>query len=233
MSHNGIVVFGDIFRRYDIIRWGFPFTFQSKNTVSHYQNNPVEFLDTQVFGKFPKSVCAVGFKALYPNKHRNVWDPVETYLGKQKNIKIIHIKRKNILKSHLSLKRVAKRRDQWSNISGNQTNTSDQSIHLDYEECLHAFEETREQEKKYDNLFKGQNKINVFYEDLTRNYENEVRRIQEFLEVDYQTLNPLTHKQGKKSLAEEVSNYTELVEKFSGTVWEEFFEDQPNLYPIR
>lgn len=233
LSHSGIAVFGDIFRRRDLIRWGLPFTPQSTSTVSLYQNNPVEFLGTRVFGKFPQRVSAVGFKTLYPHKHVDIWTPVEAYLSEQKSVKIVHIKRKNILMSHLSLKRVNKKRDQWANISVNKANRRTSPIYLDYEECLTTFEKTREEEIKYDTIFEDHDKIDVFYEDISRDYENEMCRIQEFLGVDCQVLKPLTHKQGKRTPAEEISNYFELKEKFKDTVWEEFFENSTNIYSVR
>lgn len=230
MSHNDIIVFGDIFRGYNInknssiIHWGLPYFPQAKSIAFLRQRDPVKFLETGVFEKFPGHIAAVGFKTLYPHSSPESWLPVLTYLREQKDFKIIHIKRKNILKTHLSLKKVAGRKDKWINISGvEEENTA---IALDYEDCLKAFEDTRKWEEEYDAFFKDHPKLNVFYEQLSSHYETEMKRIQEFLEVREQSVTPLTYKQSKKPLSKAISNYSELKEKFLGTPWETFFKQE-------
>ena len=222
MSHSRIIVFGDIFRLRNAIHWGIPFYPQTVSMLKFMQNEPIKFLETKVFGKFPSRISAVGFKALYPHLGER-WKPVETYLGNQRAFKIIHIKRKNILKSHLSLVRVEQRKGRWKNISGPEEDPP--PICLDYDDCLEAFTDTRTWEKEYDNLFKSHTKIDILYEDLTYNYKGEMKRIQDFLGVDYEVVKPLTHKQSGQPLSRAILNYFELKERFKGTGWEEFFED--------
>jgi len=60
---------------------------------------------------------------------------------------------------------------------------------------------------------------------LLRNYECEMKRIQEFLGVAYEVVRPLTYKQSGQPLSRAISNYVELKEQFQGTSWEAFFED--------
>jgi LPS sulfotransferase NodH len=228
MSHDHIVVFGDLFRGYNRkrqadIKWGLPYYPQSRSILSLAQDDPIRFLETEVFGKFPKRVSAVGFKALYPHANKESWSPILTYLGNQRAFKIIHIKRKNILKTHLSLRKIGRRKDKWANISGPEEENS--SIFLDYEDCLRAFTDTKKWEKEHDIFFENHDKIEVLYENLSSDYENEMRRIQEFLGVDYQVLKPLTYKQSRQPLSRAISNYFELKEGFQDTPWEEFFED--------
>jgi len=168
-------------------------------------------------------ISAVGFKTIYPHTRNESWKPVRTYLGNQKAFRIIHIKRKNILKTHLSRKRVAQRKGRWKDISGVEEDNV--PISLDYEDCLRAFMDTRKWEREYDIFFGNHHKIDVLYENLSGDYENEMKRIQEFLGVDYEVVKPLTHKQSSQPLSRAISNYFELKERFKGTPWEEFFED--------
>jgi len=51
-----------------------------------------------------------------------------------------------------------------------------------------------------------------------------MKRIQEFLGVDYEAVQPATYKQSRLPLAVAISNYAELKERFNGTPWEMFFE---------
>lgn len=223
MSHGRIIVFGNIFREYNAIHWGIPFYPQSKSMLSLIQNDPVRFLETRVFRKFPRCVSAVGFKTLYPHTSNESWKSVQTYLGSQKTFRIIHIKRRNILKTYLSQKRVTQTKGRWSNLSG--VEEENPPIFLDYEGCLKAFTGTREWEREYDTFFKDHHKLDVLYENLSSDYESEMKRIQEFLGVDYQVVRPLTYKQIHQPLSRAISNYFELKERFRGTSWEEFFED--------
>lgn len=223
MSHRRVVVLGDIVRDKDTISWGIPFYPQSKSALSLYQEDPVKFLESEVFVKFPKRVAAVGFKTLYPNMNKEIWEPIQTYLGGQKALKVIHIKRRNILKTHLSLKRVRQKKGKWKNISG--TEEKEGAVHLDYKECLRAFENVRKWEQECDAFFKGHHKIEVVYEELCGDYDGEMRRIQEFLNVEYQVVRPLTYKQHSQPLSQAISNYVELKDRFKHTPWEGFFKD--------
>ena len=228
MSHSRIVVFGDLFRKYRVDRpndiyWGLPFYPQTQDAISLRQRDPIRFLETQVFRKFPTCVSAVGFKVLYPHAHPESWQPVLNYLRDQKTLKVIHIKRRNILKTHLSLKRVEHSKDKWVNLAG--TPEDNGAIFLDYEECLQAFIHTRQWETEHDRLFEGHDKLEVVYEDLVSNYQAEMKRIQEFLGVKYETVKPLTYKQTRQPLSKAIANYAELKQRFANTPWEIFFED--------
>ena len=52
-----------------------------------------------------------------------------------------------------------------------------------------------------------------------------MKRVQDFLGVQYETVKPSTYKQSHQSLSDSISNYWGLKERFTGTPWEEFFED--------
>lgn len=224
MAHHQISVFGDIFRKDKVIHWGIPYYPQTSRQLSLFQTDSARFVQQEVFGKFPRGIKAVGFKSLYPQQKRQVWNPVEAYLTAEKTIKIIHIKRRNILKAHLSLIKVDNHRDKWTNISGSPQET-DQTYRLDYQTCLQAFEDTRRWEAEQDALFSNHPKLDMYYEDITANYDEQMRRVQEFLGVAYRQVRPLTYKQSQQSLSTSIANYQELKAKFVGTPWIEFFID--------
>jgi LPS sulfotransferase NodH len=224
-SHNQIVTFGELFRSYGSIGWDFPDYdqyLQSQSLKTLMQNNPDRFLKEKVFKKFPKQILAVGFKIFYYHAQNDSRKTVWTFLRNQKNLKVIHLKRNNTLKVLLSLKRAFKT-NKWTDITG--SGEEDFAISLSYEECLHEFTWAQEIKKEYDIYFKDNHKIDVFYENLSRHHESEVRRIQEFLGVSCEIVKPSTYKQSKQPLSKVISNYFELKKKFKGTLWEEFFED--------
>lgn len=225
-SHSQIITFGELFRFYDSIGWEVPDYdqyFQSRSLISLFQNNPIRFLEEKVFKKFPKQILAVGFKIFYYHAQNDSRKTVWTFLRDQKDLKIIHLKRNNTLKVLVSLKKAAKTNKWTDTIGGEQE--EDFKVSLDYEECLRAFTWAQETKKQYDIYFEESHKIDVFYENLSNNYASELKRIQEFLGVNYEAVKPTTYKQSKQPLSKAISNYYELKERFEGTPWEVFFED--------
>ncbi|MBW3020334.1 sulfotransferase [Candidatus Woesearchaeota archaeon] len=152
------------------------------------------------------------------NKVNKRMQKVLNYLEKNKEIKIIHLKRRNLLETYLSLK-LAMIKDEWVY----RENSNDLKIKVDFEDCLKNFEKIKYYEKKYDDLFKNHKRIDIFYEDLIERQEITLKKIQRFLELPENNLKSKLKKQGKKP-SESILNYKLLKTKFNGTPWEEFFE---------
>jgi Uncharacterized protein conserved in bacteria len=223
--HSQIVVFGELFRSQDSIGWELPEYdqyLQSRSLISLIQTDPVRFLETKVFRKFPRQISAVGFKIFYYHAQDDSRKTVWTFLRNQKDLKIIHLKRNNSLRVLLSLKK-AFMTNRWTDTFG--VKEDDRVISLDCEECLRHFTWAYEVKKQYDIAFKDHQKIDIFYEKLSNHYESKIKYIQEFLGVKYEILKPSTFRQANQPLSKSIRNYFELKEKFKGTPWEEFFED--------
>jgi LPS sulfotransferase NodH len=221
-SHSQIVVLGELFQNEKTIGWAYPGYRQSRHVLNLFHDQPVKFLQTRVFRRFPREVQAVGFKIFYYHAQTDNWKPVWTYLIENETIKVIHIKRKNILKTHLSRK-LAALTDTWVDTSGSKD--SIRQVSLDYEECLQDFVRTREWEETHDQTFAKHPLVQVCYEDLARDYGSELNRIQEFLGVRIETLKPETFKQSNRPISDSISNYYALKQEFIGSPWELFFED--------
>jgi LPS sulfotransferase NodH len=218
-EHSQAKVYSELFRSETDIDWGFP-DVHSQAALTLYQKDPVAFLNKRIFGKNPRSIKAVGFKLFYYHagfdKGKQLWD----YLVSEKDIKIIHLKRKNILATHLSRKK-ADITDAWANITGKPD--EEVQFTLDYEECLQDFIRTRSWEQEFDQLFSHHPLLEVVYEELSNSYTGEIKRVQQFLGLPEEQVAPKTHKQGFLPLSEAIYNYQELKDRFSGTPWEEFF----------
>ena len=113
------------------------------------QDNPVDFLDKLVFREMPQYISAVGFKLFYyhaqKGKEQAVWD----YLKDAKEIKIIHLKRKNILKTYVS-QEIALKTDNWI-AQGKLNKINHSSIYLDYNLVLKALKKLVKESKKQKN----------------------------------------------------------------------------------
>jgi LPS sulfotransferase NodH len=223
--HNEIVAFGELFRDRDAIGWEFPdyeHLSQKNSLISLMNNDPVKFLEKKVFIRFPKHIFAVGFKLFYyharERSRRVVWD----YLKSQKNIKVIHLKRNNTLKMILSEKKAFKT-NRWTNTTGEEEIRF--SVPIDYEECVRRFVDEQQMQIELDSYFVDHPKLELIYEDLSEGYSREMKRVQNFLGVNYENVQPSTYKQSSQPLSEAIENYFELKGRFLGTNWESFFEE--------
>ena len=221
-SHSQVRVFGEIFQNKDQVGWamdGYP---QDARTIQEFRNRPVEFLQKRVFTKFPRAIHAVGFKIFYYHARDEQWQPVWEYLKLLQDLKIIHIKRQNILETHLSRQR-ALQTDRWFNLTGERDPS--QPLSLDFQECLQDFQETRRMEGEAASFFSDHPVLDVLYEELSRDQDRVMGELLDFLNVRREPLTSETFKQSNQSLSMAIANYAELKEKFQGTPWIEFFSD--------
>jgi LPS sulfotransferase NodH len=223
-SHSGIMVFGELFRFRDSIGWDFPdydLHYQYPRLIRLMQRSPVRFLKKRVFTKLPKEISAVGFKIFYYHGHNNrarLW----SYLSHQKDIMVIHLKRKNTLRRIISEKR-AFLTNSWVNETGNEE--PNVALHLDVDECAARFVAEARMADEFDALFKAHPCLQLTYEELAADYHQHIRTVQAFLGVEFQDLKPATYKQSGRSLANAVVNYRELKQAFQGTEWDRFFDE--------
>ncbi|MCB0211373.1 MAG: sulfotransferase domain-containing protein [Anaerolineae bacterium] len=220
-SHSQIVTYNEIFRNYNEPLWDANLP-KSTKTLALMQERPLEFLESTAFRPFPRHISAVGFKLFYYHAHNEAWMPIWSYLKDRKDLKIIHIKRKNILKTHLSHKRAL---DNHTWVKTSAPIQKNAAMTLTYEECLKSFQGTIAWEKEYDEFFKDHEMIEVVYENLAKDFQTEMQYVQQFLEVDSKPLKPATFKQSHGKLSAQIANYDEIKARFMGTLWEKFFEE--------
>ncbi|MGD2182343.1 Stf0 family sulfotransferase [Lusitaniella coriacea] len=220
-SHEQIRASGEIFTGQKRMDWGYPISIPEES-LSLRETDPLEFIARVIFRETSKSVLAVGFKLFYYQAKKGKQESIWTYLQNKKKLKIIHLTRKNILKTHLS-RQLAKTTKTWVNTKMQDTSGEVKSIFLDYEGCLQAFQDTKRMKKQYREFFSEHSILEVVYEELVKNQEEETKRIQDFLGVKNKILYASTEKQSKQPLSQTISNYEELKEKFSNTAWSSFF----------
>jgi len=224
-SHPQTVAFGELFRFADSIGWEFPAHDRYLSTprlISLSQKTPAAFLETEVFRCFPGTIRAVGFKLFYYHAESGPRNEVWSYLEEHRDVRVIHIKRWNVLRAFLSLRK-AFLTNRWTEANGAPPDTL--SVFLDYEECRHRFALADDVKGRYDALFRDHPRIEVVYEELERNHEGEMVRVQEFLGLDRHPVRPLTYKQAGMPLAQAISNYADLKKAFASTRWSEFFDE--------
>lgn len=221
-THSQVIAFGELFAQADAIGWQIAGYGQTAKQLALFQRDPVGFLQAYVYRKYPRRIAAVGFKIFYYHPANDGWKPVWQYFRDQDDLRVIHVKRRNILATHLSLRR-ARQTGQWENRSHAREECP--KVMLSYEECLDVFQKTRHWEQTTDAMFDPAKKIEVAYEDLSADYMGEMARIQRFLGVDDEAVQPSHFKQNTQPLSDAIENYIDLKARFAGTPWQVFFEE--------
>jgi LPS sulfotransferase NodH len=170
----------------------------------------------------PPWVTATGFKLFYEHCRFKNTAPVWTLLQKQEDLRVVHLKRRNVLRSHLSLKK-AKQRDRWLEVEDGGSDRT--TVRLDADECERVFAETRAQEREMDILFGDHPKLELWYEDLSERYPQQMGRVCDFLGLGPPARTPPIRKQAGMRLCESIENYAELERRFRATEWQSFFEE--------
>jgi LPS sulfotransferase NodH len=157
------------------------------------------------------------------------------HLRDDKELHIIHLLRRNLLKAHIS-QSLARHSGQWRSGVPRSNEPADPinqnlPIQLDYDELLQDFERTRSFEMQCVEDFKDHPTLNLWYEELTQAIPEHVNDVQEFLGLDPLPLAPSTRKQDRRPLDDRIENYVELKRRFAGSEWAEFFEAQVKSRP--
>ena len=145
------------------------------------------------------------------------WD----FLRADQSLAVIHLQRRNMLHTLISLKQAYMTSQWWSLKNGQQTISS---VHLDPEECSRYFEKLSSSAAEADAAFAEHPKINVVYEDLIEKQQDTLQRIFAFLKVPCESVTTRMKKQNLASPRETIDNYEQLKSYFRNTRWDAFFE---------
>lgn len=138
-------------------------------------------------------------------------------------IKVIHLKRKNLLKILVSNEIARKTGEYVIRDSGRKSR--DESVALSPEKCRHFFESMEKTKAEFDDRFQDHDKFEIYYRDLVSNKNGIRQKLLKFLGVKPSLLKSNTFKQNQRPLSERIVNYNELKSHFQNTRWNNFFED--------
>jgi LPS sulfotransferase NodH len=229
-AHSQALAFGELFRGDGQIGWDkAPFlTYQSPQLQRMHEDRPLEFLQTEVFRKWPAEVAAVGFKLFYYHAQTGAQASVWDYLRDDPELAIFHIKRLNILEQYLSL-RVAHATNVWS--ASTAPAGSAEPVRLDPEACRRHFEEVRAQEEACDAFFGPERIETVTYEDLVANRDAVMARMTARLGLAPEPVAAGTVRQRTRPLSQAIANYDQLAAHFANSAWERFFRQPDTVGP--
>jgi LPS sulfotransferase NodH len=183
-----------------------------------------EFLKRAVFYKHASDGIAVGFKIFFHQARSNanarkVWQ----YLICNKDIRIIHLKRHNLIESMISL-RLALQTDQWIF----QHRKADQALspmYMSPRQCENYFRHVLAGRHWARRHFRHHQSLEIEYEaDLFDSFQDTIHRVQDFLEVPRRPARKLLKKQAQRKPSEQIGNYEELKAHFAHTPYACWFE---------
>lgn len=211
-----------------------------------------EVLDRWVFRTdYPPSIEHVGFVLhayhpwglrAFPGVRENPqWADVWKILREMESLRVLHLKRRNLLRRHLShlTSRATGKWHQWNPARVSRLshlaapppgeigprNGEPPTLELDAERLRLDFEEVEHWHRVAEEALAGLPRHEVVYEELCRDYATVCRGIQEFLGLAPMALEPAVSKLEQRPDSQAISNFAELGKAFRGTRWQLFFEE--------
>jgi LPS sulfotransferase NodH len=226
-SHPNVVVYGEIFHPVDQVRESITTGFQLPRL--QLSDDPVEYLKN-VYSQQPETAQAVGFKLFYTHARNSEWSHLREYL-KSANVKVIHLKRKNLLDRYLS-HQLADRSNEW--VVYKKHGAATEPIRLDPPACIKDFQRSVWFQQQEDEFFKDNPFLEIVYEEFVANLAGESAKLLSFLEVELRDLTPKTMKQRTEKKSKIIANFDELKEQLIQSVregwareeWLDFFKEE-------
>lgn len=171
---------------------------------------------------FPmKSYKAIGFKIFYQHpidsEDKTIWDLIK----RNKNIKIVHLQRKNILRIHIS-RLIAGKTKRWSSIKEGEIEVDTKKIFIDFEKLIDDVNNTKNWVNNLNNEFENNRIINIYYEDLVKNKNETIKDICKFLGVPHYKSSSKLKKQNPEKIEDLIINYNEIKEKLENTQFSQY-----------
>ncbi len=223
-SHPDVLCYGELFNNAQMgkrVDWGVDGHRSTQALAQLREEDTAQFIDRYLFGKKPLNVAAVGFKLFYyhatEGSTAEIWNRIES-----DNIKVIHLRRKNLLETHLSMSKALSDRN-WSTLSRKKGGPESSTVELSYDELDASFTQIREWEAEFARRFPES--FDLSYEDLVADYGGHMRKVSEFLGLEWFPMATPLRKQSSRPVWEKIANYDELARQFAGTHWAGFFPD--------
>lgn len=208
-----------------------------------------EVLERWVYRPFPDAILCVGFvlqayhpfglKAFPGIRENPLWADIWPLLENTPGLRVIHLRRENLLRRHLShiLARKTGSWHQWDRDRALQVSHLERPplvepdrarrppVRLEPDRLRLDFEEIEGLHRRVAHRFGDGAYLALRYEDLCSDPNRVGRALLSFLKVAASSLCPAVEKLEYRPLSASIENYEELRRAFSGTRWQRFFED--------
>ena len=238
LAHRALSVFGHS----DYVRFIILTRSRTGSTLlrSYLNSHPNIFVEGEIFGRLrgrdpiarlraafgrqPLYIRAKGFKIFYYHpldaRADELWDGLEAH----EDVKVIHLTRRNVLRTLLSRKIAGIERAYVGN-RFDAVDPESKRIVMTVSELADGFRQTREWELGAANRFRKHPTLDVTYEELASLPQETFGRVLAFLGQDYRALRTGMTRQNAESLRYLIRNYDELKAGFAGSPWEPYFDE--------
>lgn len=177
------------------------------------------------------------FPGIRPNPH---WNDIWTILQANLDLKVIHLRRDNLLRRHLSHMQ-ARASGQWHNWDSKQLEhisllealpqkhidqyqQPKQPLTLDAKMMEQDFEEVEKWHELAEKKFQKHSNITLKYEDLQHDFAGQCQRVLTFLGASSRPLFSGVRKLESRTLDKSIANYPSLKQSFSKSKWCDLFD---------
>ena len=166
------------------------------------------YIESLAFKPHTPALKAVGLKLFYEYYEDPRYSKSFNHVVKRKDIKILYLIRRDILKVYVSLK-IAQKTNVWSSVKS-ASQEARPKITIDRNDYIQFREEHLRHRRLFITLLKDHPLLEVAYEDLVENPQPILKSIQQFLDVKPKTLFTLLKQQNPGSVASLITNYDEV-----------------------
>ncbi len=234
-SHPNVCAYGEIFGGSDKILWGADLQLEKaprgaiaspEEWVKRRNADPVAFIKQIAFGSPGEGSVfhARGFKLFYEHCWEGYFRVVWEWLESQTDIRIIHLKRINLLRA-LASRFVAQKTGAYHMNAPGAEAARETRVAIHPREARLFFERAAIMERESDYRFRRHSSHNLYYEDVAHCHQVEMNRVFEFLEVEPAEVATNMSKQNPRSFPEMIENYDELKKAFEDSRWLAYFTD--------
>lgn len=185
--------------------------------------DPVAYLEAFYTQPLGDSTTHLGFRLFHDHARDRAEKRVWTALRRMRNLRVIHLQRRNILRNLLSLK-LALRSSCWERLEGTPP-VRYEPLRIEFKEAMAHIRARERSVARGRRFFRRQRTTEIFYEDLERDAERQLAVLLRFLGLPPKPLTSSTWKQNQQSTRELIENHAELEARFRRTRWHEFFLD--------
>lgn len=172
------------------------------------QENILKYLSERVYARYYKTIKAVGFKYFYEHQEEEV--ELLEYLMYNKEVKIIHLKRKSLLSAHVS-NLIAGNTGVWSNtVFQKEQALREKRVKIDKSKYRHYKQDIEKHYEILDDRFQDHAVFTLYYEDLVERSTQCLSEVQRFLNVKERHLVSLLKKQNPEDIKDLVINFEDI-----------------------
>ena len=172
------------------------------------------------FDVMPSKFKASGFKIFYYHPLDTKCPELWRELTSNKDLKIIHLHRENLIKTIIS-RQIALKTDVWS--SEKKDRYSSYNFEIPPKKIENEIKRTLTWRNEFGKMFENHDILELSYEDFINAKSHKLFIIQDFLGVSQMKLKSHLKKQQKKPLSKIIKNYDEIERYFNGTNWKKYF----------